>query len=514
MNIVWLKRDLRLLDHAPLSEAAKHGPFIALYIYEPIVWSAPEADQSHLEFVNEALLELDVKLKRLGGRIVFRVGDCLSVLKKLHSQTPIRIMWSHEETGSMATYQRDILVKRWCRSQNIRWQEFAHNGVVRRLASRDGWAEIWQARMRAPVVTPPQRIEDVPEIESEGIRSATDLGLASSTVHLRQIGGEDLSHQVLNDFLYHRGRNYRQEMSSPVTAHESCSRISPYITWGCISVKTVHQNLGRRVNELKTLRAAKADIQENSHWLKSLSSFQSRLHWHCHFIQKLEDEPELEFQNLSRAFDGLRENDWSPERFQAWCQGQTGYPMIDACMRSVKATGWLNFRMRAMLVSFASNHLWLHWREPAIFLARHFLDFEPGIHYPQFQMQSGTTGINTLRIYSPAKQVKDHDPKGEFIRRWVPELQEVPDHYLAEPHLMPAALQLMVSCRIGKDYPQPIVDHAAAYQHAKDRLYAVRGTDEARREAESVVKKHGSRKGHNDRTRRTYRSTTKKPEAM
>lgn len=268
------------------------------------------------------------------------------------------------------------------------------------------------------------------------------------------------------------------------------------------------------MNELKTLRAAKADIQENSHWLKSLSSFQSRLHWHCHFIQKLEDEPELEFQNLSRAFDGLRENDWSPERFQAWCQGQTGYPMIDACMRSVKATGWLNFRMRAMLVSFASNHLWLHWREPAIFLARHFLDFEPGIHYPQFQMQSGTTGINTLRIYSPAKQVKDHDPKGEFIRRWVPELQEVPDHYLAEPHLMPAALQLMVSCRIGKDYPQPIVDHAAAYQHAKDRLYAVRGTDEARREAESVVKKHGSRKGHNDRTRRTYRSTTKKPEAM
>jgi deoxyribodipyrimidine photo-lyase len=142
-------------------------------------------------------------------------------------------------------------------------------------------------------------------------------------------------------------------------------------------------------------------------------------------------------------------------------------------------------------------------------LAQHFLDFEPGIHYPQFQMQSGTTGINTLRIYSPAKQAKDHDPTGSFIRRWVPELEEVPDKFLAEPHLMPTALQLMVGCRLGKDYPAPIVEHASAYQHAKERLYAIRKTDEARREAETVVKKHGSRKGPNDRRPRTKGSTAK-----
>lgn len=509
MNVVWLKRDLRLQDHAPLAEAAKHGPFIALYVYEPIVWNAPEADRSHLEFVNESLLELDHKLRRIGGRIVYRAGEFLSVLKKLHAQKNIRVMWSHEETGSMATYQRDLAVKRWCRHQGIVWQEFPQNGVVRRLASRDGWAELWQKRMRAPQFESPSRIEEVSEIESEGIRTADQLSMEPAELKDRQKGGERQAEVVLNEFLQQRGLNYRHEMSSPVTAQSACSRISPYLAWGCMSIKKVHHRLAQRVQELRLARDTQSGDPDVAQWLKSLSSFQSRLHWHCHFIQKLEDEPELEFQNLSRAYDGLRENDWDPERFQAWCAGQTGYPMIDACMRSVRATGWLNFRMRAMLVSFAANHLWLHWRQPAIFLARHFLDFEPGIHYSQFQMQSGTTGINTLRIYSPAKQVKDHDPTGQFIRRWVPELAEVPDKFLAEPHLMPTALQMMVGCRIGKDYPEPIVDHRIAYQLAKDRMYAIRRTDDARREAESVVRKHGSRKGPNDRSSRAPRSATK-----
>lgn len=510
MNIVWLKRDIRLNDHAPLHEAAQHGPLIVLYVYEPIVWNAPEADVSHLGFINESLAELDQKLRAIGGRVIYRTGDFLAVLKKLHAENSVQRMWSHEETGSMATYQRDLAVKKWCRSQGIIWKEFPQNGVVRKLASRDGWAELWEQRMRMPLIPPPAHIDDVPEVESEGLRSASELCMELSPTKERQLGGEDRSSQVLEDFLFQRGLNYRHEMSSPVTAHESCSRISPYITWGCVSIKQIQHSLNRRICELRSSRSSGNDLPETSQWLKSLSSFQSRLHWHCHFIQKLEDEPELEFQNLSRAYDGLRESDWNQERFQAWCAGATGYPMIDACMRSVKATGWLNFRMRAMLVSFAANHLWLHWRQPAIFLARHFLDFEPGIHYPQFQMQSGTTGINTLRIYSPAKQVKDHDPTGEFIRKWVPELAEVPDPFLAEPHLMPAALQLMVGCRIGKDYPKPIVDHSTAYQHAKDRLYGIRRTDEARREAASVVKKHGSRKGPNDRSPRAAQGRVKK----
>jgi deoxyribodipyrimidine photo-lyase len=241
-------------------------------------------------------------------------------------------------------------------------------------------------------------------------------------------------------------------------------------------------------------QALRADKGRDPRWLQSLSSFQGRLRWHCHFIQKLEDEPELEFRNMCRIYDGMREDSFQQSYFDAWCAGQTGYPMVDACMRALHRHAWINFRMRAMLVSFASYHLWLDWRPTARYLARHFLDYEPGIHYTQFQMQSGVTGMNAIRIYSPAKQVADHDPKGEFVRRYVPELAVVPDAFIAEPQRMSYDEQVKAGCVIGKDYPAPIVEHKAAVAAAKREVYARRRGAEAKAECQRVYERHGSRR--------------------
>jgi len=158
------------------------------------------------------------------------------------------------------------------------------------------------------------------------------------------------------------------------------------------------------------------------------------------------------------------------------------------------ATGWLNFRMRAMLVSFAAFPLWLHWREPGLHLARLFTDYEPGIHWSQMQMQSGTTGINAVRIYNPVKQAHDQDPDGIFVRRWCPELAELPTEWLFEPWKLPVGLQSRYGVSLGHDYPLPVVDFAVAARTAKARLTAFRQSDAVRREAGEVMQRHGSRK--------------------
>ena len=225
---------------------------------------------------------------------------------------------------------------------------------------------------------------------------------------------------------------------------------------------------------------------------KSLIAFKSRLAWHCHFIQKLYDEPEIEFKNLNSAFDGLREDDFNPYYYEAWKNGNTGYPFIDACMRYLKVNGWINFRMRAMLVSFASYQLWLDWKKTSKHMAKLFTDYEPGIHYSQFQMQSGTTGINSIRIYNPIKQSIDQDPDGNFIRKWVPELKNVQGKLIHEPWKMTYIDQKSISIELGKNYPLPIIENNKATKIAKDKIWKVKKSKEAKLLSSQILIKHAS----------------------
>ncbi len=496
VHLVWFKRDLRVEDHEPLSRAAAEGPVLGLYIYEPELCRSAEFDTSHLIFLNESLRELDQALAERGGSLVLRRGEAVEVLDQLTQELAICALWSHAETGNLTTYRRDQRVASWAAHRGIPWHEFRQDGVIRRLQSRDGWSARWAERMNRPLLPAPQKLASPRGVPGSERASPGDFDLPPTGKPEAQRGGFRKAAATLTSFLEERGVNYRAEMSSPVTGWNGCSRLSPYLAFGCISIRTVHHAARHRANALREVLQGGGQVDRR--WFGSLASFGARLRWHCHFMQKLEDEPRIEFANFSRVFDGLREEFTATaegrERLHRWQEGMTGYPMVDACMRAVRATGWLNFRMRAMVASFAAYHLWLHWREPAVHLARHFLDFEPGIHFSQFQMQSGTTGINTIRIYSPAKQVLDQDPRGVFIRRWVPELARVPDSWLPEPHAMPGDLQRQCGCLIGRDYPAPIVDHRTAVALAREKLSAARRQPQARAESHRVLGRHGSRK--------------------
>ncbi len=482
MQIVWFKRDLRAHDHRALCRAARHGPVLPLYVAEPDLWAEPDMAGRHWMFVAEALAQLHADLARAGQPLIIRTGEITDILAQLASKHPIKILWSHEETGNGWTFARDQKVADWCRLQGIRWNEVQNHGVVRRIKTRNGWAKGWDQFMAEPQCPTPA-LEPL-NVDPGKIPDPSNLGLPADHCPDRQNGTRAAGLERLDSFLHNRGRSYRSDMSSPLTGATACSRLSPHLAWGTLSLREVAQATWDRQ------RALKAGAEPaRSGWRGSMRSFNGRLHWHCHFIQKLEDEPKLEFDNLHSAYDGIRPSTPDQARIDAWANGQTGLPFVDACMRSLRATGWLNFRMRAMVMATASYHLWLDWRAPGLQLARYFTDYEPGIHWPQVQMQSGTTGINTIRIYNPVKQGQDQDPTGAFTRHWVPELRDIPDVHLQEPWKAENAAKIL-----GKAYPEPVVDHLSAARAAREAIWAVRRDKNFGPKAKAIQTKHGSRK--------------------
>ena len=418
VHLVWLKRDLRQHDHAPLAEASRRcaagEKALAFYVRETDYWATDKASPDQWGFVAECLRDLATNLGKIRcPLLIAEAPSAEMVLESLLNHYEVAELLCHQETGNGWTFGRDKRVLRICRERGVPVQEFLQNAVVRgrnrppekpehQLFWKD-WISGPQALTpefwRAPSTTPPHFV--VPD-------------LSTPEAVMRQRGGETLALGLLESFLRERcllHDGYRVEMGSPLHAHETCSRLSPHLTWGSLSTR-------------RTAQAAMAREPRPSHGsMMHRNSFHRRLRWRDHFLQKFESLPWMEFHCINPARETL--HGWDETTYERWAAGMTGYPFVDACMRSLNESKWINFRARAMLVSFASYALNLDWRRFAPHLARTFLDYEPGIHYSQLQMQSGTTYGSPPRIYNPIKQSLEKDPSGEFIRRWIPELRDL-----------------------------------------------------------------------------------------
>ena len=490
-SLVWFKRDLRWVDHAALSEASQKGPVRCIYVIEPELWHHPDAALQHFEFVRESLQSLNEHLKTQGGCVEIHTGELPDVLQKIWQDAPFAGLYSHEETGNGFTYARDLKVASWCQRHKVKWHEFAQFGVVRGLKDRNLWQGAWERHMAAPIHTTENLTFWQPHARTSMVMQTPPY--LKHNPPMRQRGGRPLAMATLKSFLNARSVGYRGGISSPLSAPDACSRLSAYLTWGCISM--------REVVQITRAHLASLPPQASRH-KAGLTAFLSRLYWHCHFIQKLESQPSIEWRNMHRGYDMLRENEFNQAHFEALKAAQTGWPMVDACVVMLRETGWLNFRMRAMLVSVATYPLWLHWRPVGEWLATQFLDYEPGIHWSQLQMQSGTTGINTTRVYNPIKQAQDHDPHGKFVRRWLPAMRNVPDSWLFEPWKMPK--QASKDLTQGPDILTPLIDISTATKTAKHRLHERRRDPEVKAGKKAVIEKHASRQGF---------SKSKKPSA-
>ncbi len=470
MDIVLHRRDLRTRDNKALEVAGED--VVPVYIFDPKEWGHDLSLDARKEFVLESLKDLNRQYIKMGTELTFFYGEPLEILEELEDQCH-QIIFNKDANHFFQNKERKL---------RERFTSVNGNAVISRDDGRpEKWANNAKYWFESEQFDRPETVKENP---LNGNTSISEIRKEYCIRPEKQDFGKGGSFEAkkrLENFIENVD-DYSGCISSPSKAESSTSRLSPYIRYGCISPRQVYQ----KVEE-------ETDSRNNQ---RSVEMFKDRVFWQQHFNQKIEDNSNLFREAINPVYRDLHRESLDEGKIKAWKNGETGYPLVDASMRALVQTGWLNFRMRAMCASFYSYILKQWWKNGADFFYRHLIDADVAINYYQWQMQSGLVGVHANRIYNPTKQVKDNDPDGKFIKKYVPELRNVPAEFIAEPWKMPERIQKKHGIVIGEDYPEPIADYEREARKAREffkskatKAYASFRDDEVWRKA-SLSSKH------------------------
>ena len=450
MQLVWFRRDLRLDDNEIVSKAGHAGgEVLPLFVIDPWFYQQQIAC-CRVKFLFESLENLDSNLRKLGSRLYLFEGSSVDVIQKL-TQSLIQ-----QEKQPELYFNRDVQVDYGINRDRTILDFYARQGLKVHLGRNhflqetENYGTIWQdyheyqERSLHPTpqfINTPQLAIDLPQLTIARLKQKYRRFLEAESY--RYLGGEDNAKGTLNSFIDHRYQGYHWKISRPWLAmNGATSHLSAHLDFGTISARTVYQSV-------VAIAEALPPKSKDSYALKT---FLDRLRWHDKFSQRHYFHPELAFRNRYPEFD-----DWYTdeelkgqklELFRAWCEGKTGYPMVDASMRQLNQMGWMNFRMRAMCVTFLCINCGVSWHHGARYFMSRLVDGNIAINHWQWQAQAGVNNpiSKTFRIYNPTKNLQEKDPDLQFVRYWIPELRGSMEQILKNEYSSTSS------------YPAPILD--------------------------------------------------------
>jgi deoxyribodipyrimidine photo-lyase len=452
--LVWHRADLRTVDNAALAAAARDGRPCPVFVADPAFYDDRGlACDARVEFCFECLADLRERYRDLGSDLAILHGDPVERLGDLldagdgEAKTDRRLYFERGVPTAGGLARDEALLER----DVVR--AFGDDGIVRGGGwSRDGWQSQCEAYFEGDRHPEPDALPPTPltsDVTLDDLRTRYDVDPTKERVPR---GGRTPGLRRLDRFV-DTVHEYPESVAPPAKAETHTSRLSPYLKFGALSPREVYQRVHAEAPDCR-----------------GREMFTSRLFWNRHYRQKLADWPGWRERSVNPVFRNLHRADHDPDLVAAWREGRTGFPMVDAAMRALVQTGFVNFRMRALVATFYSYVLREWWKPGADFLYSHLVDADPGINYCQWQSQAGLVGVHPIRVYDPAKQVREYDPEGDYVRRYVPELAGLPDEHLARPEKAPLSVQEDCGVRVGEDYPYPVVDYERRAAEARELM--------------------------------------------